>query len=64
MASVEGVYALEPRTVTHAQDGSLNLIISSGQMTKEVYQCYIDPNADTTSNHIAIITKVAINRQP
>lgn len=64
MASVEGVYVLEPRTVTHAQGGSLDLTISNGQMTKEVYQCYIDPNADTTSDHNAIITEVAINRQP
>ena len=55
---------MEPGTVTHAQVGSLDLVISSGQMTKEVYQCYIDPNADTTSDHEAIITKLEINRQP
>lgn len=63
MANIGRAYALEPGTVTHAQGGSLNLVISSGQMTKEVYQCYIDSNADTTSNHKAIITKLAINQQ-
>ena len=33
-------------------------------MTKEVYQCYIDPNANTTSDHKTIITELAINQQP
>lgn len=33
-------------------------------MTKEVYQCYIDPNADIISDHNEIITEVVINRQP
>ena len=56
VANIGGAYALEPGTVTHAQGGSLDLVISSGQMTKEVYQCYIDSNTDTTSNHEAIIT--------
>ena len=64
MANIGGAYALEPETVTHAQGESLVLVFSSGQMTKEVYQCYIDPNADITSNHKAIITKLAINQQP
>ncbi len=63
VANIGGSYALESGTVTHAQGGSLDLIISSRQMTKEVYQCYIDPNADTTSDHEAIITEIVINRQ-
>ncbi len=64
MANIGGAYALEPGTVTHAQGGSLDLVISSGQMTKKVYQCYIDPNADTISDHEAIITELAINWEP
>ena len=63
VANIGGKYALEPGTVTHAQGGSLDLVISSGQMIKEVYQCYIDPNADTTSDQEAIITELAINWQ-
>lgn len=55
---------MEPGTVTHAQGRSLDLVISNGQMTKKVYQCYIDLNADTTSDYKVIITKLAINGRP
>lgn len=64
VANIQGSYALESRTVTHAKGRSLDLVISSRQMTKGVYQCYIDPNADTTSDHEAIITEIVMNRQP
>ncbi len=63
VANIGGAYFLEPETVIHSQGGSLDLVIFSGQMTKEVYQCYIDPNVDTTSDHKAIIIKLAINWQ-
>lgn len=63
VANIGDAYALELGTVTHAQGGSLDLVIASGQMAKEVCQCYTDLNADTTSDHEAMITELAIGRQ-
>lgn len=63
MANIGGSYALKSGTVTYAQRRFLNLVISSKQMTKAVYQYYIDPNADITSNYEAIITEIVINWQ-
>ena len=56
MDSKNAIYELEVGTITHAQGGALDLVIASNSVSKQVTECYVEPNLQVTSDHETILT--------
>ncbi len=47
---------MEVGTVTHAQGAAFDLVIASNSISKQVTECYMEPNLNVTSDHETILT--------
>lgn len=54
------MYELLPGTKTHNRGGTIDVVISSAQISPNVTECYIEPNLHTTSDHETIVTTVEL----
>lgn len=49
-------YELKTDTITHARDGTLDLVISSRTISDRITECYVVPELHTTSDHETLVT--------
>ena len=56
IANKNARYELEVGTVTHARGGALDLVIASNSVSRQVTECYVEPNLYVISDHETILT--------
>lgn len=56
IANNNAICELEVGTVTHARGGTLDLVIISNSVSKQVTECYVEPNLHVTSDRESILT--------
>lgn len=55
MTDNNGFHQLEPRIATHAKEDTLDLVISSSSLSKQIMESYMEPLFYITSDHEIIL---------